>query len=152
MRDLAPQDCRLLISLLSVLVLLSFGSSASADRFVAPIPDLIGLHQYDEASSNSFDFGFGTEFQDVSAVWLEVEATGTPLEYDLCGTVDDPQPCEHVVQPAVFVAILDDEELPSQRFIWALTDPFGETPARQQVEFSVSCCCQINTTCCQFCC
>ncbi len=88
------------------LVLLSAGT-ASGEFFQSDLPDLLGPNQFQGLMSQPAAYDFGQEFSAVEEVFIEVEATTTPTEYDECGTATEPQPCEHVVEWTGFGASLD---------------------------------------------
>lgn len=78
------------------------------------LPDLVGEVDFLPSTGGreaSFDVGLG--FSEIESVWIEVEAQVFAKEFDVCGTVFDPQPCVHVVQLLGFFAIMDKEDSPS---------------------------------------
>ena len=114
---------------------LGLAPSAAADIFETPIPTLVGTLRADEPPP-THEFDFGVEFDQVLAVWLEIEATGTPWEWDFCGSLGNPQPCEHVVVSLGLVPRLDEEEFPIPGFFDAEElGPFNTVPMIDRGEF-----------------
>ena len=54
-------------------------------------------------------FDFGQEFSHVESVALELFVSATPVEFDRCGSVFEPQPCVHEVTQGGMLAILNDD-------------------------------------------
>lgn len=99
------------LSLIAALCL--FPAAALGATFSTPIPDLIGAADstfFIEGKEASFDFG--QQFSHIENVWIEVEARVFAQQFDVCGTIFDPQPCVHEIQLLGFFAHLDEEEFP----------------------------------------
>jgi hypothetical protein len=100
-----------LASLISVLLVPGVAMSTT---FSVPLEDLIGPVDFiPSTGGREAHFDFGQEFASIQDVWIEVEATVRAREFDVCGTVFDPQPCVHEVQLLGFLANIDKEDSPS---------------------------------------
>src|SRR5262245_61611678 len=62
-----------------------------AMTFRAPVPQLVGPITFPQLR---VEFDFGQEFSHIESVALELVASATATEYEYCGTVSTPQPCE----------------------------------------------------------
>jgi hypothetical protein len=79
-----------------------------------PLPDLTGEVDFLPSTGGreaSFDVGLG--FSEIQTVWVVVEAQVFAKEFDVCGTVFDPQSCVHEIQLLGLFAIMDIEDSPS---------------------------------------
>jgi hypothetical protein len=99
--------CLPLVAFLSFLPGTGFAAS-----FSAPLPDLVGVVDFTLTTGKEASFDFGQPFSSIQNVWIEVEAQVFAHEFDVCGTVFDPQPCEHVIQLLGFVSLMDIEDSP----------------------------------------
>lgn len=99
----------------AVLAILSFPSGqARAATYFAPLDGLVGPIDFlPGRGSGETSFDFGQQFAEIESVSIEIEASVTAREFDVCGTFFDPQPCMHVVQLLGLFAIMDIEDTPS---------------------------------------
>ena len=98
--------CFPLVALLALLPSTALGVS-----FSVPLPDLVGSVGYPAAIEANFDFG--QQFSQIENVWIEIEAKVFAGQFDVCGTVSNPQPCVHEVILLGFFARLDKEDTPA---------------------------------------
>ena len=97
-----------------LLVALAYSPSLAAGGTIysIPLPDLVGPDFLPFQGGREATFDFGQQFSEIERVSIEIEAHVYSREFDTCGTIFDPQPCTHVVQPVGFFSIMDDEDSP----------------------------------------
>jgi len=139
MKNRSARSCWTLMAVLSAASSAFAENPASAASFSAAVPGLTGSVSMEHVGEK-FTFDFGREFADISRVWIEVEATATPYEWDQCGTVFDPQPCVHHVQFLELGAILEEESFPEPGIFLARVGPFGNVPLQDQGDFCRNSC------------
>jgi len=105
---------------LPLVALLSFlPGTALGVSFSAPLPELVGVVDFTLTTGTEASFDFGQRFSSIENVWIEVEAHVFAHEFDVCGTVIDPQPCEHVIQLLGFFSLMDIEDSPILGFVFS---------------------------------
>jgi hypothetical protein len=105
----------LLVAALSLLP-----STAVGDCFSVPLPDLVGVVDFiPSTGGEEATFDFGQQFSEIQNVWIEVEAQVFAQEYDVCGTLLDPQSCVHQVHLLGFFARMDKEDSPALGTVWS---------------------------------
>jgi hypothetical protein len=88
--------------------------------FSVPLNDLVGDADFiPSISSKEASFDFDQQFLEIQDVWIEVDAHVFAREFDVCGTVFDPQPCVHVIQLLGVIAIMDKEDSPNLGTVWS---------------------------------
>ncbi len=98
----------LLLSLMLIAPHLALGMS-----FTTPLDDLTGVIDFTPSQGGrGASFDFGTQFSSIESVSIEVEAHVFARQFDVCGTIFDPQSCTHEVQLLGFLAQLDTEGHP----------------------------------------
>lgn len=99
---------------ISLIAALSFlPGTALGVSFSVPLPDLVGAVDFlPSTGGREASFDFGQQFSSIENVWIEVEAHVFAREFDVCGTIFNPQPCVHEVQLLGFFAQLDTEGFP----------------------------------------
>lgn len=95
-----------------IAALIMLPGAAVGAMFSAPLPDLIGVVDFDTSSGKQVGVDAGQQFSAIQNVWIEVEAHVFAQEFDVCGTVFDPQSCVHEVQLLGFLGSLDTEDHP----------------------------------------
>ena len=93
--------------LLILAVLFQVASTARAEFFGIPLPELVGPAPVYGGPPIEVPFDFGQDFEHVENVLLMVEATVTPLVVESCGPLGQPQPCEQRVFNLGFFVQLD---------------------------------------------
>lgn len=88
-------------------------SSSTAMIVSIPLPGAVGEIDFSRSSGGrDVAFDFGHRFSEIASVSIEINARMYSLEYDVCGTVLDPQPCFHQTIQAGLAILLDTEGSP----------------------------------------
>jgi hypothetical protein len=82
---------------------------ATVGAYSVSLPDLVGPIPFDTGSGQRVAFEFDQAFSSIDRVSLEIEASVSSTQFDVCGFVYDPQPCVREVHLLGFLAILDHE-------------------------------------------
>jgi len=110
----------------AILVMLVLRAGASAGMSVStPLAELNGPVEYDPLNPTRITFDFGTEFQQIDAVWIEIDARVEAQQFDLC---TDPASCVHHTILVGFLAIIDEEDQPFPGSIFSDRLDFSDDP------------------------
>ena len=93
--------------LLILAMLIQVASSARAEFFGIPLPELVGPAPVYGGPPIEVPFDFGQDFEHVENVLLMMQAVVTPLVYQSCGWSGEPKPCEQRVTNVGFFVRLD---------------------------------------------
>jgi len=96
---------------------LLMAGSASAARFETSLDELIGPVGFPFGDAVFVDFDFEQTFASVEGLQLQITASVTAEEFDLCETPDR-QSCQHKTQLLGFIGNINTEDRPLNRFVF----------------------------------
>lgn len=96
-------------------IALSFIPSAAIGMSVSvPLPDLVGVIDFPVSGpGREASVDVGQQFSEIQSVSIEVEAEVFAREFDYCGTVFVPLPCDHRLELLGFFSLFDKEDSPT---------------------------------------